>query len=182
MKKSDRYTNTRHSRESGNLLRRFRKKNRADIADGRLRIPAFAGMTKYYSMGIVFSMPILRRTGRHNESRPISSHARKRESIAVFYKGKRDDIVHDHLWIPAFERVKKSDRYTNTRHSRESGNLLRRWVLSFQCRYFGGPSVAMRAARLLHTLSCGRREGSIRRPTPRGYARRRRRPRNRCRY
>ncbi len=35
----------RHSRESGNPLRRSRKKNRANIADGRLRIPAFAGMT-----------------------------------------------------------------------------------------------------------------------------------------
>ena len=43
-----------HTLESGNLLRRFRKKNRADIADGRLRIPAFAGMTKYYSVVIVF--------------------------------------------------------------------------------------------------------------------------------
>ena len=43
-----------HTLGSGNLLRRFRKKNRADIADGRLRIPAFAGMTKYYSTGIVF--------------------------------------------------------------------------------------------------------------------------------
>ena len=50
VKKPDRFTNTRHSRESGNLLRRFRKKNRADIADNRLRIPAFAGMTNYYRM------------------------------------------------------------------------------------------------------------------------------------
>ena len=54
MKKSNRFTNTRHSRESGNPLRRFRKKNRADIADGRHRIPAFAGMTKHYSTVIVF--------------------------------------------------------------------------------------------------------------------------------
>ena len=46
VKKPDRYTNTRHSRESGNLLRRFRKKNRADIADGRLRIPAFERVKK----------------------------------------------------------------------------------------------------------------------------------------
>ena len=53
-KKIGQFTNTRHSRESGNLLRRFRKKNRADIADGRRRIPAFAGMTKYYSAVIVF--------------------------------------------------------------------------------------------------------------------------------
>ena len=37
--------NTRHSRESGNPLRRFRKEDRADIADGRFQIPAFAGMT-----------------------------------------------------------------------------------------------------------------------------------------
>ena len=40
--------------KAGIYLRRFRKKNRADIADDRLQIPAFAGMTKYYSMGIVF--------------------------------------------------------------------------------------------------------------------------------
>ena len=45
VRKSDRFTNTRHSRESGNPLRRFRKKNRSGIVDGRLRIPAFAGMT-----------------------------------------------------------------------------------------------------------------------------------------
>ena len=54
VRKSKGPTNLRHSRESGNLLRCFRKKNRADIADGRLQIPAFAGMTKYYSMGTVF--------------------------------------------------------------------------------------------------------------------------------
>ena len=41
-------TTLRHSRESGNPLPRFRKNNRADIADERLRIPAFAGMTKSY--------------------------------------------------------------------------------------------------------------------------------------
>ena len=35
-------------------MRRFRKKNRADIADNRVRIPAFAGMTKYYSTVVVF--------------------------------------------------------------------------------------------------------------------------------
>ena len=35
-------------------MRRFRKKNRVDIAGGRPQIPAFAGMTKRYSTGIVF--------------------------------------------------------------------------------------------------------------------------------
>ena len=35
-------------------MRRFRKKNRADIADDRPRIPAFAGMTKCYWRIIVF--------------------------------------------------------------------------------------------------------------------------------
>ena len=45
MKKLKGPTTLRHSRESGNLLRRFRKKNRADIVDDRVRIPAFAGMT-----------------------------------------------------------------------------------------------------------------------------------------
>ena len=45
VKKSRDATTLRHSRESGNPLRRFRKENRADIANDRLRIPAFAGMT-----------------------------------------------------------------------------------------------------------------------------------------
>ena len=31
--------------------------------------------------------------------------------------------IEQYFVIPAKERVKKSDGYTNTRHSRESGNL-----------------------------------------------------------
>ena len=54
VKKPNSVVSTRHSRESGNPLRRFRKENRVDIAGGRLRIPAFAGMTKYYWRVIVF--------------------------------------------------------------------------------------------------------------------------------
>ena len=37
-----------------------------------------------------------------------SSFPRKRESIAVFRKEKGADIADGRLWIPAFERVKKS--------------------------------------------------------------------------
>ena len=47
-------TNARHSRESGNPLRRFRKKKTGRYCGRRLRIPAFAGITKYYSVVIVF--------------------------------------------------------------------------------------------------------------------------------
>ena len=54
VRKSKGLTTLRHSRESGNPLRRFCKENRADIADDRLQIPAFAGMTKSYSVVIVF--------------------------------------------------------------------------------------------------------------------------------
>ena len=46
VKKSRDATTLRHSRESGNLLRHFRKKNRPDIADDRLRIPAFKRVKK----------------------------------------------------------------------------------------------------------------------------------------
>ena len=46
VKKSRGATTLRHSRESGNLLRRFRKKNRAGIADGRPWIPAFERVKK----------------------------------------------------------------------------------------------------------------------------------------
>ena len=39
-------TTLRHSRESGNLLRRFHTENQADIVNGRLRIPAFERVKK----------------------------------------------------------------------------------------------------------------------------------------
>ena len=65
--------------KAGIPLRRFRKKNRADIAGGRLRIPAFAGMTKCYSVVIVFTMPLLWRSDCHDRRRPISSHTLSRE-------------------------------------------------------------------------------------------------------
>ena len=58
--------------KAGIPLRRFRKKNRADIANGRLRIPAFAGMTKHYSVVLSFTTPTLRKSSRHDESLPLS--------------------------------------------------------------------------------------------------------------
>ncbi len=83
------------------------------------------------------------------------------------------------LWIPAFEHVKESDRFTNTRHSRESGNLeaavrhigpfycgnaatdsrfrgndevLLRLYFPAQGRFPGAPNVIMTVAQFPHTL------------------------------
>ncbi len=109
VKKPNGVTNTRHSRESGNPLRRFRKKNRADTADGRLRIPAFERAKK---------------SNGHTNTR----HSRESGNLLRrFRKKNRADTADGRLRIPAFERAKKSNGHTNTRHSRESGNLLRRF-------------------------------------------------------
>ena len=64
-------------------MRRFHKEKWADIVGGRLQIPAFAGMTKYYSVVIVFC---------------------RAESFGA-------------------PTVTVRATLTNTRHSRESGNL-----------------------------------------------------------
>ncbi len=103
-----------------------------------------------------------------------------------FRKKNRAGIVGGRLRIPAFERVKKSKSCTNTRHSRESGNLLAAFPQGkpgrysgrpppdsrfrgndevlfdgyclLQFRYLGDPSVTMRGARFLHTIFRGNDE------------------------
>ncbi len=82
-KKSRGRITLRHSRESGNLLRRFHKEKRADIADGRLRIPAFERVKK-------LNPPTILRHSRERACEEIgqiykySSFPRKRESVAAF--------------------------------------------------------------------------------------------------
>ena len=44
--------------KAGNPVRRFRKKNIGESYAHRLWIPAFAGMTRYYRMAIVFHSAI----------------------------------------------------------------------------------------------------------------------------
>ena len=54
VKKSRDATTLRHSRESGNPEAAVRYTGPFLLRKRRKQIPAFAGMTKYYSMGIVF--------------------------------------------------------------------------------------------------------------------------------
>ena len=127
-----RVTNIRHSRESGNLSQRSHKEKQADIADDRLRIPAFERVKKSNSLtntrhSRITNIRHSRVTNTRHSRVTNTRHSRESGNLSQrSHKEKQADIADGRLRIPAFERVKKSNSLTSTRHSRESGNLSRR--------------------------------------------------------
>ena len=163
VKKTDRVTNTRHSRESGNRFAALPQEKPARYGGRRLRIPAFAGMTKCYQRVIVFCRAeslgaptvivraILTNT-RHSRESGNRFAALPQEKPAR-YGGRR-------LRIPAFAGMTKCYQrvivfcraeslgaptvivraiLTNTRHSRESGNRFAALPQEKPGRYCGRP-------------------------------------------
>ena len=120
----------------------------------------FRGNDEVLFGGIVFTVPTPRRSVRHDESRPISSHARKRESGGGRPQCRPGFITETPQQIPAFAGMTSICKAVRFLHTLFRGNdeVLFGGYCLLQCRYFGDPAVMIGDARFRRTLFRGNDE------------------------